>query len=323
MKTIAVFLLTFLLASLPSVALAAQPMALYDYQGNPIGSTFNAGQYYLNVNASLTEVATAAPGAAAPAVDKIVGGVDGGNLAHPLLVDASGRLQMTSVNGSVGSTGAAVPSSATFMGVKDSGGNLLGLTLGQALMSASLPVTIASNQSALSVTQSGAPWSENITQFGGNAVATGTGISGVGVPRVTVANDSKVQIWDATNTATVKAASTAAVATDTAVVVAISPNSTAPKTYPNSGGSGSAAAATVSTVITLSAPANAVGFFLQNDGTGTSTAAIRWAIGRTATTTLGQELQPGQDTGFVPCGANVSLVAVSGTQTYDIQWVTQ
>lgn len=40
--------------------------------------------------------------------------------------------------------------------------------------------------------QGGAPWSENITQFGGAAVATGTGAGGVGIPRVTVSNDSTV-----------------------------------------------------------------------------------------------------------------------------------
>jgi endonuclease V-like protein UPF0215 family len=40
--------------------------------------------------------------------------------------------------------------------------------------------------------QGGAPWSENVSQFGGSAVATGVGASGAGVPRVTVANDSNV-----------------------------------------------------------------------------------------------------------------------------------
>lgn len=86
-------------------------------------------------------------------------------------------------------------------------------------------------------------------------------------------------------------------------------------------GSGSAAGATVSTVQTLTAPANAVGFVLMNMDT--STTNMRWAIGRTATTTLGQQLQPGRDTGFVPAGANISIIAESGTVTYDIQWVSQ
>lgn len=89
----------------------------------------------------------------------------------------------------------------------------------------------------------------------------------------------------------------------------------------NLNSSGSAAGATVTTVVTLTAPSNAVGFILMN--TDISTTNARWAIGRTATPTLGQQLQPGRDTGFVPCGANVSLVAESGTVTYDIQWVSQ
>lgn len=40
------------------------------------------------------------------------------------------------------------------------------------------------------VTQSTSPWVENVSQFGGNNVVTGTGISGVGIPRVTVSSDS-------------------------------------------------------------------------------------------------------------------------------------
>lgn len=42
------------------------------------------------------------------------------------------------------------------------------------------------------VTQASGPWTQNITQFGGSAVVTGTGASGSGIPRVTVANDSNI-----------------------------------------------------------------------------------------------------------------------------------
>lgn len=99
--------------------------------------------------------------------------------------------------------------------------------------------------------QGGAPWSQNVTQFGGVNISTGTGASGTGIPRVTVSNDSNIlatqsgswtvtsnqgtanslanawstKITDTTNgPVAVKAASTAAVATDPALVVAISPN---------------------------------------------------------------------------------------------------
>lgn len=133
----------------------------------------------------------------------------------------------------------------------------------------------------------------------------------------------KVEVTDGTNVQAVKAASTAPVATDPAAVVAISPNTPAIKTVApvNLNGSGSAAGASVSSQVVLTAPSNAVGFILMS--LDTSTANIRWAIGRTASATLGQQLQPARDTGFVPCGANVSICAESGTQNYDIQWVSQ
>lgn len=69
-------------------------------------------------------------------------------------------------------------------------------------------------------------YDSDITSFGSNAVVTGVGASGLGVPRVTIANDSNalVRPSDGTNVITVKAASTAPVATDTAEVVALSPN---------------------------------------------------------------------------------------------------
>jgi hypothetical protein len=78
---------------------------------------------------------------------------------------------------------------------------------------------------------------------------------------------------------------------------------------------------TVSTVTTLTAPTNAVGFILMN--LDTSSANIRWAIGRTASATIGQQLQPARDTGFIPCGVNISICAESGTQNYDVTWVSQ
>lgn len=88
-----------------------------------------------------------------------------------------------------------------------SGGTLV--TLGQKAMSSSLPVAIASDQSAVPVSgtfwqatqpvsgtvtanQGGSNWSANVAQFGGTNVVTGTGASGAGIPRVTVANDSNI-----------------------------------------------------------------------------------------------------------------------------------
>ena len=44
----------------------------------------------------------------------------------------------------------------------------------------------------VAVTQSTSPWVTDITQFGNNNVVTGTGTSGLGIPRVTVSNDSNI-----------------------------------------------------------------------------------------------------------------------------------
>lgn len=83
---------------------------------------------------------------------------------------------------------------------------------------------------------------------------------------------------------------------------------------------GSANSTTVSTVATITKPANAVGFILQNDAS--STDYIRWADSNsTASTTVGFVLQPGQDSGFVPMSKNLSICAHSSTQNYNIQWV--
>ena len=59
------------------------------------------------------------------------------------------------------------------------------------------------DNATVAVTQSGAPWSENVTQFGGSAIVTGTGAGGAGIPRVTVSNDSAVKVWDGTTVAPV------------------------------------------------------------------------------------------------------------------------
>lgn len=44
----------------------------------------------------------------------------------------------------------------------------------------------------VAVTQSTSPWVDNITQFGGTNISTGTGVGGVGIPRITVSNDSNI-----------------------------------------------------------------------------------------------------------------------------------
>lgn len=65
-------------------------------------------------------------------------------------LDIAGTI--TATNPSVSTTGAAVPGSATYIGV-NSGGNLVGLTEGQATMANSIPVVVASDQTAINVLQ--------------------------------------------------------------------------------------------------------------------------------------------------------------------------
>lgn len=53
-------------------------------------------------------------------------------------------------------------------------------------------VVAISPNNTVGITQSTSPWVSNITQFGSNNVVTGTGNSGVGIPRVTISNDSSI-----------------------------------------------------------------------------------------------------------------------------------
>lgn len=70
----------------------------------------------------------------------------------------------------------------------------------------------------------------------------------------------------------------------------------------------------------VSAPANAVGFIVQNESSNAN--SIRFRVGGTASTTAGVLLEPGRDSGLVPIGANVSLCnTVSSSQAYSVLWV--
>lgn len=109
-------------------------------------------------------------------------------------------------------------------------------------------------------------------------------------------------------------------AKDASVPVTIASDQEAmPTKAPVNAAGNSPGTTTVSTVATITAPANAVGFILMN--LDSSSANIRYRIGATATSSSGQQLQPGRDTGYVPCAANISICAESGTQDYDIQWI--
>lgn len=53
-------------------------------------------------------------------------------------------------------------------------------------------IGFTSDRLKVDCSQFGAPWSQNITQFGSASVVTGTGNGGSGIPRVTVSNDSSI-----------------------------------------------------------------------------------------------------------------------------------
>lgn len=130
------------------------------------------------------------------------------------LTDAQLRATPVPVSGTItasntanGNTGAAVPAQATQVGGSD-GTNLRAIKVsatgvvsvdGSATtqpISGSVSVSNFPATQPISGTvtanQGTTPWVENVSQFGGSAVVTGTGASGAGIPRVTVSNDSNI-----------------------------------------------------------------------------------------------------------------------------------
>jgi hypothetical protein len=87
----------------------------------------------------------------------------------------------------------------------------------------------------------------------------------------------------------------------------------------NPSGSVANNASITGTASTFTAPANAVGFILEAESTNSDN--IRWAVGTTATSSVGTLAEPGRDTGYVPMGANISVIAISGTQKASVQWI--
>lgn len=104
------------------------------------------------------------------------------------------------------------------------------------------------------------------------------------------------------------------------VVVATDQAAIASKSPVNTNGAIVNTSLTATTASTATVPANAVGFLLEAPSTNTDN--IRWCVGGTASTTVGMLTEPGRDSGFIPCAANISVCAtVSGTNAYSIQWV--
>ena len=185
-----------------------------------------AGALLVDASATIQPVSgtvTANQGTAAAVASawptKITDGVDTANVtaAGALQVDGSAVTQPISAVALPLPTGAATEATLLTR-VADATITARLNTLGQKLMAASAPVVIASDQSSIPITAAALPLPA------GAATAAN---------QTTLGNQT-TKINDGTNTATVKAASVAAVATDTALVVAISPNNAvAVTTTPN------------------------------------------------------------------------------------------
>jgi hypothetical protein len=152
------------------------------------------------------------------------------------------------------------------------------------------------------------------------AAMTGTAVvqvtSSVNPNSIYLANAAKLaDATTPTNQLAIKASSTAAATTDTAAVVALSPNTAMPANT-----NGATSNATVGTsASTITAPANATGFILESEST--NTANCRWALGTTASSSVGMLIEPGRDTGYIPGGASISVYCSSAAQLIDVQWV--
>ena len=152
--------------------------------------------------------------------------ITSGNMS-PLQLDASGNLRVNVMTGGGGGGGTSSTFNATFPTTGTAaGGEYLSspptLTSGQMValqtdVNGNLKVNIAG-----SITQA-----TNVSQFGGSAVVTGTGISGAGIPRVTVSSDTLIGLAQGGNTAVIKGSSAQPATTDAALVVAVSPNTPA------------------------------------------------------------------------------------------------
>jgi 3D (Asp-Asp-Asp) domain-containing protein len=328
----------------------AGPVNLYDGYGNPIGST--AGGLNINGSISATNPAVGPTGSSVPAQASYTAAKN--NLGNLVGLLTGQQTMANSLACVLPSDQSAIPVTGTFwQATQPVSGTFWQAT--QPVSIASMPTTPVTGTfwqatqpvSATSLPlPTGAATAAGLTtinttlgspfQAGGSIGNTSFGISGTlpafastptfNLGTLNGAATAALQTTGNTTLSTISGQLPATLGQKTmanseAVVIASDQSAIPTKAPLSVTGSGSAASATVSTVATLTAPSNAVGFILQN--LDTSTANIRWAVGRTATTTLGQQLQPGRDSGFVPIGANVSIVAESGTQNYDIQWVSQ
>lgn len=182
---------------------------------------------------------------------------------------------------------------------------LLPASLGQKAKAASLAVTLASDEDLLT-------YVGTVTE---SAPASDTASSGLNGRLQRVAQRITSLIALVPTSLGQKTA-----ANSFAVTIASDQSAVASKSPVNSNGSVINGALGTTVAATETAPANAVGFMLMAKVD--NTVDIRFRIGGTASTTAGVALQPGRDTGFIPCAANISLCNVSSATTgYELFWI--
>jgi len=189
-------------ASLPLPSGAATEASLVKLNV-PLGTALGSNTQAL-VGASVT---TAAPTYTTGQISPLSLTVAGG-----LRVDGSGVTQPVSAASLPLPSGAATETTLAAINTKT-------LAAGQAVMASSSPVVIASNQTSIPVTDNGG----SLTVDGTVTANIGT-TNGLALDATLTGGTARTRVTDGTTNVAVKAASTAAVAADPALVVAVSPN---------------------------------------------------------------------------------------------------
>ena len=241
------------------------------------------------------------------------------------ITSTSGALNVAITSGggtdpSAGTPGAALPASATYIGVDDGSGNLIGLkavsgalkvdgsAVTQPISAASLPLPTGAASSANQATAN-TSLAAIQASVAGTLVVDGSGVtqpvSAAALPLPSGASTSANQ----------STANTSLAAIQSSVAGTLAVASVAPA---NGQAANSASVGTGSAVV-FTPPSNCVGFVLEAESS--NTANIRWALGSTASSTVGIIAEPGRDSGYIPGCAALSAIALSGTQAVDIIWV--
>lgn len=228
---------------------------------------------------------------------------------------------VTANNSSVAATGAAVPADATYVAANQAG-NLVGLTR----TANGLDVDVKA-----SVLPTGAATEASLASVDGKLPATLGQKTMANSMAVVISSDQSSVPVDAT---TIKATAAAAIPSTGAFVLG-SDGTNARPIKTNASGELVVAVTTstpststmvldtvdASTADANTAPANCRGFILLADADNTADLRIRYD-GTAPTSSVGMQLEPGRDTGYVPGCPNIRVISESGTNAYQIAWLT-